>query len=151
MKRQYADKWATDVLEQIAVVCNVASNAKTSKDWELFLNTLYDVSNSLPRMQRAILLLSQEHSLSYADIARVLGMPSSTVMYNMKRAIDTIVKKLKKLSLLDMTVRDDSKIARKIYSGVYSEVNNEKSDTGFYHGEEPPFFYAGENILFTSD
>ncbi len=152
MKRQYADKWATDVLEQIASACNVATNAKTARDWELFLNTIYKVAVSLPTTQRIILLLSQEHALSYADIGRAMNMPSSTVMYNMTKAIDTIVDKLKDASLLDLTLRDESKIAAKLFSGKCNlEEMNETSRSSFYHGAEPPFFYSGENLLCTDD
>lgn len=148
MKRRYADKWSTDVLEQIAACCNVAAKAHSSSDWELFLNAIYETAVSLPTLPRAILLLSQEHALSCADIGRVLNLPHSTVMHNLSRAIDKIVDELKKRSLIDTTVRGDSKVTEVIYCECLSpEDINAHTRFGFYHDREPPWFYHGPNLL----
>lgn len=152
MKRRYADKWSTDVLEQIAACCNVAANLHDSSDWELFLNAIYETSITLPTTQRAILLLSQEHALSYADIGRVLNLPHSTVMHNLGRAVEHIVEVLKKRSLTDTTVRKDSKIAEMMYSEHYvTEDKNAQSRFGFYYDHEPPWFYQGYNLLIVDE
>lgn len=152
MKRRYADKWSTDVLEQIAACCNVASRAKSSSDWELFLNAIYEAAVSLPTTQRAILLLSQEHALSYADIGRALNLPHCTVVHNLTRAVDKVVSYLQEKSLIDITVRQDSRVAEAMYCGRYvSEEKNAHTRFGFYHDHEPPWFYAGENLLITAE
>lgn len=152
MKRRYADKWSTDVLEQIATSCNVASKTKSSSDWELFLNAIYEAAVGLPTLQRAVLLLSQEHALSFADIGRALNLPHSTVVYNLTRAVDKIVEHLQTKSLVDITVRQDSRVAEALYSGRYiPEENNAHTRFGFYHDHEPPWFYAGENILIATE
>lgn len=151
-KRTYADKWSTDVLEQVASACNVASNAKTEADWELFLNAIYECATALPTTQRAILLLSQEHGLSFSDIGRALNLPHSTVMYNMARAVEIIVEKLKAKSLVDLRVRGESKVAQQIFCEQFrAEEVNAQTRSGFYHGHEPPWFYAGKNLLLDDD
>lgn len=152
MKRRYADKWSTDVLEQIAVSCNVATKAESTSDWELFLNAIYEAAIGLPTMQRAVLLLSQEHALSFADIGRALNLPHSTVVYNLGRAVDKIVGYLQSKSLVDITVRQDSRVSEVLYCGRYiPEENNAHTRFGFYHDHEPPWFYAGENILLAAE
>lgn len=148
MKRRYADKWSTDVLEQVAACCNVASRAKSASDWELFLNAIYETAVGLPTTQRAILLLSQEHALSYADIGRVLNLPHSTVMHNLARAVDRIVAVLKERSLIDITVRNESKVAETMYCEHYvPEAKNEKTRFGFYYHHDQPWYFHGPNLL----
>lgn len=152
MKRRHADKWSTDVLEQIAVGCNIAANAKTRSDWELFLNAIYDAAVSLPDNQRAILLLSQEHALSCADIGRALNLPHSTVMHNLAKAVEKIVSVLKKKSLLDIRARTSSKLSAIIYrEGYNKEESNAPTRFGFYYEHEPPWFHSGENPLVDED
>lgn len=148
MRHAYADKWANDVLEQIASSCNIVAKARTETDWELFLNAVYEAAQLLPQTQRAILLLSEEHGLSYADIGRVLNIPLSTVMNNLARAVDIIVDYLRNKSLIDLTTRDEAKIAGIIYSEKFHpEENNAQTRFGFYHGFTPPWFYCGTNPL----
>lgn len=148
MKRCYADKWSSDVLEQVAATCNVAANTKTEHDWELFLNAIHEAAIVLPSLQRTILLLSQEHGLSFADIGRVLNMPHSTVMYSLARAVDVIVDHLKARSLLDMKIRGESKVAQAIYTEQVKETEiNANTRFGFYYELEPPWFYHGTNPL----
>lgn len=141
-----------EVLEQIGAVCNVSANAKNERDWELFLNAIYKAASILPIRQRMILLLAQEHGLSFSDIGRVMNLPHSTVMHNHSRAIDKIVLYLKKLSLINLRVREESKIAEEIYCEKFKpEEHNAKTRFGYYHGYEPPWFYHGANPLFDED
>jgi len=147
-KQQYADKWSPDVLEQVAATCNIASNTSSEADWELFLNAIHDAATTLPGNQRAVLLLSQEHGLSFSDIGRVLNMPYSTVMHHLSKAVDIIVEHLKEKSLISMRVRDESKFAHSFYcEHVVTEEHNAATRFGFYYDHEPPWFYEGSNIL----
>jgi hypothetical protein len=148
MKRRYADKWSTDVLEQIATCCNIASTAKTETDWELFLNAIYDAAVALPNKQRTILLLSQEHGLSFSDIGRAMNMPHSTVMNNMTCAVNIIVEHLKHKSLIDITVRGESRVAEQLYCERFTpEAHDAQTRFGFYYDAEPPWFYDDNPLL----
>ena len=152
MKRRYADKWSTDVLEQIATCCNIAANAKTETDWELFLNAIYEAAVALPNKQRTILLLSQEHGLSFSDIGRAMNIPHSTVMNNLACAVEIIVEHIKKKSLIDITVRKESHAAEQLYCERFTpEAHDAKTRFGFYYDAEPPWFYDGENPLLGND
>lgn len=151
MKRRYADKWSTDVLEQIASTCNIASAARTETDWELFLNAIYDAAVALPNKQRMILLLSQEHGLSFSDIGRTMNMAHSTVMNNFASAVEIIVDHVKRKSLIDITVRKESKVAEQLYCERFTpEACNAQTRFGFYYEAEPPWFYD-ENPLLADD
>ena len=98
-KGVYLHKWDISILEQVASSCNIASNAKTKTDWEIFLSAIYDAIEILDYRQRLVLLLSQEIGMALVDIARILKIPLSTAMVTLKTAVDKLVFYLKSRSL----------------------------------------------------
>lgn len=147
-KRVYCDKWDVTILEQVAASCNIAANARTETDWQLFLRAVYDGIGLLSPKQRAVILLSQEFGLSFVDISRVLNITMSMTVRTLQAAVDKLVFFLKSRSL---TRKDlfDSKAMQLIYTELIDleDVANEPADFEFLERYHPPWFYD-KNYLF---
>jgi len=141
-KRVYSHKWDISILEQVAANCNIMASAQTEKDWELFLEAIYEGIQILSSRQRTVLLLSQEFGLSFVDIGRVLNIPLSTVIGNLKAAIERLVFILRSRSL---TRKDmfNCKALQKIYTGTIDlkECSHEPAEFEFLDRYQPPFFH----------
>ena len=147
-KNVYCNKWSTEVLEQVAASCNIASNAQNDPDWNLFLSAVYDGIMLLTDKQRITLLLSQEHGLSLVDIARTMNMPISTVLAHIRAAIDKLVFYLKSRSLVKKDLFT-CKAMELIYTHTLcmEDCANEPADFEFLDKYAPPFF-TPRNYLF---
>ena len=147
-KRQYAHKWATDVLEQVAAACNIASSSQNEADWQLFLTAIYDSIGILTYDQRITLLLSQEVGLSYVDIARILGKPISTIIGLLKVAINKVTFFIKARSLTKSS-RYNCKALQLIYDEQFvpEEYAHGTSDFEFLDQYAAPFFCARNYLI----
>jgi len=140
MKRVTADKWSPEVLEKIAAGCHIACNAQNVDDWNLFISAIYDAIQLLPNNQRIILLLSQEHGLSFSDIGRTMNLPHSTVKYNMAQAVKVVVKYLQSRSLVDIKIRERSPLMAAIF-GSENEVKDQRSKVVPPEHYDLPYYY----------
>lgn len=149
-KNVSSDKWSTQVLEQVAAACNAPSTARTTQDWNLYLEAISDALGVLTEKQRVILLLSQEFGISFVDIGRVFKMPNSTVIATLDAAIERVAAFLKARSLASKNLFA-CKLFQKIYNGHIhvEELNHEPQNVDITDRVQPIWFYS-RNYLWLS-